>query len=244
MIHSLEVTKVSKRFGRTRALKDINLRFDRGSISLLLGANGAGKSTLLGLMSTLVRPTSGEILYRTNNDESTIASSTLRKHIGVLAHESFVYGGLSGEENLVFYGNLYGVREPENRAKELLRTVALPEKAWDRPASTYSRGMLQRLSLARVLIHDPAVLLLDEPFTGLDRGGCQRLASVIMQCKADNRMVICVTHDFGSVSEVANRVVVLKRGKVAADESKTGEKIFLENEIHEIYRKNSTEGEK
>ena len=217
MIRALEVRHIGKRYGFHRALAKVDLTIRSGELCALLGPNGAGKSTLLGIVSTLVQPTTGSIAYQ-EEDNTTVAGAALRRRIGVLAHQSFIYGELSALENLRFYARLYGLTHADARCRELLADVGLESDAIDRPARTYSRGMTQRLALARVLLHDPEILLLDEPFTGLDRAGIKRLAAVLDGVRAANRVVVVVTHDLDAVGGITDHVVVLKRGLVQCDE--------------------------
>ncbi len=183
----------------------------------LLGPNGAGKSTLLGIVSTLVRPTGGQVRYR-RPEGGDISEVELRSQIGLLAHSSLVYSELSADENLRFYGRLYNVGDLDARISSLLDEVGLEPRARQRPARTYSRGMLQRLSLARALLSDPPILLLDEPFTGLDRGGASALAAALAKAKARGRVLLIITHDFESIGGMTDHVAVLKRGRLVFDE--------------------------
>lgn len=214
---SLAVNKVTKRFGYHRALAGVDFNLESGRLCALLGPNGAGKSTLLGILSTLVRPTSGGIEYR-RGDVSIPHGAELRMQIGVLAHESFMYGELTGWENLQFYGNLYQLDDVDGRAAQLLDEVALDDKVRHRLARTYSRGMMQRLALARALLHDPEILLLDEPFTGLDRAGAAALSKTLAAGKARGKLQLVVTHDLESLGGLADHVVVLRRGKVVHEQ--------------------------
>jgi len=212
MFDRVTVQSVTKVYGRQRALGGVNLTLEAGRLCVLLGPNGAGKSTLLAILSTLTRPTAGEVRFgQTPHRE---AARTLRGTIGLVAHESFLYGDLSGRENLRFFLGLYGRRD---RAGELLAQVGLEEAA-DRPVRTYSRGMQQRLALARALAGEPRLLLLDEPFTGLDRSGVAALRGLLCGLRDDGRMLVLVTHDLAAAGELAQHVVVLRRGKVVADE--------------------------
>ncbi len=221
-IDSVQVENLSKRYGAHRALASVSTELRAGSLCALLGPNGAGKSTLLGILSTLVRPSGGSVRY-TRTDGGEVAVRDLRRHIGVLAHSSLVYGELTGVENLLFYGRLYQVTDVEARAQALLDEVGLDRKARVRPARTYSRGMTQRLSLARALLHDPDILLLDEPFTGLDRTGAQALAQALVQAKQRGRILLVITHDLESIGGVTDHVVVLRRGKVVFEDRRGDE---------------------
>ena len=235
-VDTVEIAGVSKRYGRHRALASIEVSFGKG-LCALLGPNGAGKSTMLGIISTLVRPTAGKVVYR-SADGAEPSGSELRRHIGVLAHEPLVYGQLSAEENLAFWAGLYGVTDAANRANHLLERVGLDQKARKRAASTYSRGMLQRLALARALLHEPSVLLLDEPFSGLDRRGIEALQHTLAAARDEGKVVLVVTHDLEAIAEHTDHVVVLRRGKLAHEERrKAGD--FEYRELQDIYHRYS-----
>jgi heme exporter protein A len=212
-VDAVRVEGVSKLYGRTRALGGVTLELAAGELTALLGPNGAGKSTLIGVLSTLVRPSAGRVQVGGLGDARAV-----RAAIGVLAHEPLVYPELSALENLHFWAGLYDVADGAGRAHALLDQVGLDAGARARPARTYSRGMLQRLSLARALLSDPRVLLFDEPFTGLDRTGAAALAVALAAAKADGRVVLVATHDLEAIDGLAEHVVVLRGGKVALDE--------------------------
>jgi heme exporter protein A len=233
-IDAIEVTQLTKRYGFHRALAGVSLEFQAGQLCALLGPNGAGKSTLLGILSTLVRPSAGKVRYRRGR-EAAASGAELRRSIGVLAHDSFLYGELTGVENLAFYAKLYGVVDASARARALLDEVGLDEAARHRQARTYSRGMAQRLALARTLLHDPQVLLLDEPFTGLDRAGAAALSRTLARARAERRVVIVVSHDLEALAGETDHVVVLRRGKVAFDER--AERGYAYDELKDIYHR-------
>jgi heme exporter protein A len=241
-IDTVTISQLTKRYGHQRALGGVDLTLRAGRLCALLGPNGAGKSTLLGIVSTLVRPTSGEVVYREGEGRAE-HGDRLRRQIGVLAHDAFVYGQLTGEENLAFYAQLYGVDDIDARARELLDAVGLDEEARRRPAGTYSRGMTQRLALARALLHEPRLLLLDEPFTGLDRAGAEALAVTLVSAKQRGCVLLVVTHDLEAIAGVADHVAVLGRGKLvyeASREERPGESHgggagFSYVELKEIY---------
>jgi heme exporter protein A len=208
---TVEARKLTKTYGRQRALNGVDLTLRAGQVTALLGPNGAGKSTLVGILATLVTPSSGEVTYGGRElDED------LRGTIGIIAHESLCYGDLSGRENLEFFARVYNVVEPKKRAAEMLTRVGLDHAA-GRAARTYSRGMLQRLAVGRALIHRPKLLLADEPFTGLDRAGVELLGQLLDEERQQGAMVVVVTHDFDAVGHLVDRVVVLARGKIAHD---------------------------
>jgi heme exporter protein A len=207
---TVELRGISKTYEKRRALSGVELDLRAGEVMALLGANGAGKSTLLSLLGTLLRPTSGTIRY------GNLEGDAVRRHIGVVGHESMCYGDLTGLANVEFFARLYEVKAAKARAQELIGRMGL-DAAADRPARTYSRGMLQRLALARALIHRPQLLLLDEPFTGLDRGGVELLGALLLEERARGAILVVTTHDFAAVAPAIDRVVVLRRGKVAHD---------------------------
>ncbi len=213
MIDAVVVSGLTKRYGSHRVLGGVNLELRAGSLCALLGPNGAGKTTLLGIVSTLVRPSSGEVVYRAGTS-AVPAGGSLRRSIGVLSHDSFLYAGLTAEENLRFYARLYEVEDAERRAAALLDEVGLEQEARGRPVRTYSRGMVQRLALARALLHDPPLLLLDEPFTGLDRSGAAALGRTLTRAVERGRVVLVVSHDLEALAGVTRHVAVLRRGKL------------------------------
>ena len=235
-ITTIGALKLTKRFGRNRALANVSVELAAGSVCALLGPNGAGKSTLIGILSTLMRPTAGNVVYR--SEKQTIeAGRELRGQIGVLAHEAFVYSQLTAIENLRFFGKLYGVQDVEVRVPKLLSDVGLEEAAWNRPAAGFSRGMLQRLAVARALLPEPQVLLFDEPFTGLDHAGIETLSRALGNAKKEGRLVLVVSHDLEPLGGVANHVVILRRGQVAADERR--DQPFSSKELRVLYAEHS-----
>ncbi len=205
------IDNVAKRFGYERAVANVSLELRAGSACALLGHNGAGKTTLLGMLSTLVTPSSGSIAYF-RGDERARHDDALRRAIGLLAHASLCYGDLSAIENLELFAKLYGVADAAAKISALLDEVGLEPKAQKRIAKTYSRGMMQRLALARALLPEPSLVLLDEPFTGLDRGGAMALGATIAKLKARGAMLVIVTHDLEAIGGIADHVAVLRRG--------------------------------
>jgi heme exporter protein A len=228
-IDGIRVEKVTKTYGRQRALHAVTLELRAGGMCALLGPNGAGKSTLIGVLSTLVRPEAGKVVY----GDGKLAARDVRARIGMLAHESFVYGELDAIENLEFWGRLYEVADAPARAPALLDEVGLDAVARRRPVRTYSRGMLQRVALARALLAAPQVLLLDEPFTGLDRAGAAALAKAIAGARERGCVLVCATHDLEAIAGLTDQIVVLKAGKVALDER--GERPFGLDELKQRY---------
>jgi heme exporter protein A len=227
---------VTKRFGTHRVLASVDLELRAGSMCALLGPNGAGKSTLLGILSTLVRPSSGEVSYRAG-ERTLAAGGELRRTIGVLSHDSFLYGGLTALENLLFYARLYQVADAEARAAALLDEVGLEPEARGRPVRTYSRGMVQRVALARALLHAPRVLLLDEPFTGLDRAGAAALARTLARAVAERCVVMVVSHDLEALAGATDHVAVLRRGRLQHEVRQAGG--FSYPELKELYHRHA-----
>jgi heme ABC exporter ATP-binding subunit CcmA len=207
---AIEARGLEKRFGQTRALAGIDLEVPAGQSLGLLGPNGAGKSTLLRLMAGLARPTAGalRIAGRPANEPAA------RAQVGLIGHATFLYPALTARENLQFAARLHRVADPVARADRLLAEGGLAGVA-HRPVGGFSRGMAQRLSIARGLAHDPPVVLLDEPFTGLDRRAAERLAERLGDLRRDGRTVVLVTHDVARAAQLADTVAVLCRGRIA-----------------------------
>ena len=212
----LAVDDVSRHFGRRRALSRISFRADRGVILGLLGPNGAGKSTMLALLATLLRPTSGRIRY--GDHEALARGAALRASIGVLGHDLFLYPELTARENLEFFAGLYGRPDARGDAVRALQAAGLTDRG-DDPVSSYSRGMRQRVGLERALIHEPRLLLLDEPFTGLDDASAAALAARLRALRADGAIVVLATHDLDLAEGLLDRAVFLRDGRMvhAAD---------------------------
>jgi len=236
MIDAVVIRGLTKRFGYHRVLAGIDLELKSGSMCALLGPNGAGKTTLLGIVSTLVRPSAGEVSYRAGR-ASLPPGGPLRRLIGILAHDSFLYGELNAEENLRLYARLYGVADGERRSAALLDEVSLDGEARRRPVRTYSRGMVQRVALARALLHEPRVLLLDEPFTGLDRSGSAALARTLASAVQRGCVVLVVTHDLEALGGVADHVAVLRRGRLEHDARQDGG--YSYPELKELYHRHA-----
>ena len=207
---AIAARSLEKRFGRTAALRGVDLEVPPGSSLSVLGPNGAGKSTLLRLLAGLGRPSSGSLEVAGHPAHAREA----RARVGYIGHATLLYATLSARENLVFAARLQRVRNPGARADALLEEEGLAQVA-GRPAGSFSRGMAQRLAIARGLVHDPQVVLLDEPFTGLDRRSAERLAQRLRDLHREGRTLVLVTHDLERALESADSAVVLSRGRVA-----------------------------
>jgi heme ABC exporter ATP-binding subunit CcmA len=215
----ISVQDVSRHFGRRRALSRVSLDVWAGEIFGLLGPNGAGKSTLLGILGTLVAPSSGRVIYGTRTAHE--AGPALRREIGVLSHEPSLYPELTARENLEFFGRAYGLAHAPERASEALRHAGLESRA-DEPVGRFSRGMRQRIALERALIHDPRLILLDEPFAGLDDRSSGALVERLRDLAGGGRIVLMATHDLELVSGVLNRAAILDEGRLVSVEESGG----------------------
>jgi heme exporter protein A len=209
----IEVQGLVKAFGLRPVLRDVSFGVARGSIVALLGPNGSGKTTLLRLLSGLSRQTAGSITV--GGWSLPGEAAVVRAQLGVVAHLPLLYDDLTATENLKFFAQLYNLEQPSARIAAVLDRVGLLRRA-NELVRTFSRGMQQRLAIARALLHDPAVLLLDEPYTGLDVSGADMLDGLLQEWKAANRTTIISLHDLPRV-ERTDQVLILSRGKVVAD---------------------------
>jgi heme exporter protein A len=210
---SLQFVEVTRTFGRRRALNRVSLMADAGTNTALHGHNGAGKSTLLAIAATLLQPTSGTVRY--GDLPVTSGSATLRGRIGMLGHDLYLYPELTAAENLRFFARLYGVPDVERAVSRGVERAGLVERG-DDPVAGYSRGMRQRLALERALIHEPRLLLLDEPFTGLDEAAREELRERLRSTRAAGTIVILTTHDIAAIANLTDRRVTLVDGRLAA----------------------------
>jgi heme exporter protein A len=209
----IEVRNLVKRFGLKTILKGLNFEAQPGEFIGLLGPNGAGKTTFLRILASLSRPNMGVVQlagYRLPEQAAQV-----RRKLGVLSHQPLLYGDLTAEENLRFYARMYNVQNYDTRQKEVLALVDLSKRA-DDLVRTFSRGMQQRLSIARAVLHDPEILLLDEPYTGLDQDASAMLDEVLKQIAAQGRTVVMTSHDLARAADLGTRFDVLSRGKIAA----------------------------
>ena len=207
----LTVSGVSRHYGRRLALNGVSLTLRSGELVGLLGPNGAGKSTLLGLLATLIEPSKGSVRY--GDSTARDAGVGLRSQIGFLSHDLQLYSELTARENLEFFAALYGLDHPARRAGAALEGAGLAARA-DDLVQGYSRGMRQRLALERALLHQPRLVLLDEPFTGLDEASARTLAERLRGLRNDRRMVLLATHDLDTVDGMLDRAVMLRGGRM------------------------------
>jgi heme exporter protein A len=210
----IEGINLYKTYGKKRVLRDISIRIPKGEFVAVLGPNGAGKSTLLKILALISQPDSGQV----NIGEPSLVKirGDLKRKIGIISHSSFLYPELTAYENLQFYGRLYGIDHLETQIITVIKKVGLL-LAMNEQFYTFSRGMLQRLSIARALIHNPEVILLDEPFTGLDQQGISVLQDVLSDLKSRCKTILMVTHSFEHGMDDVDRILIINKGQIAAD---------------------------
>lgn len=206
----LEVRGLTRSFGRIRALRGVEFTLRSGEALAVFGPNGAGKTTLLRILAGLLGAEKGEVI---------VAGRTLirgdvrhRRRIGMISHHSLLYDGLTGRENLEFYARLYGLPDGRGAAQRALASVGLEERAGSQVA-TFSRGMVQRLAIARALLHDPEIVLLDEPFTGLDQRAAATLRALLGRLREERRTLVLVTHNLDEGLELATHVAIQVAGR-------------------------------
>lgn len=226
----LEAEGLSRSFGAHRAVDAVSFGLEAGQVLTLLGPNGAGKTTLLRLLSGALRPTDGVV--RLGGEALDTRSPEWQSRVGVLSHQGFLYGHLTARENLSFYADLYDLDDAEARVEAGLAAVELASRAGDE-VRTFSRGMRQRLALARTLLHDPDVVLLDEPYTGLDAQAAAVLRGVLEALRDGRRSVVLVTHNLTEGLELADRVAIQVRGRWVVDLPASD---FEVGSIHDRYR--------
>jgi heme exporter protein A len=209
----LRLIDVTRTFGRRRALSKVSMRAGAGTITALLGHNGAGKSTLLSIAATLLQPTGGRIEYGDATVES--GGAALRARIGLLGHDLYLYQELSAAENLRFFARIYALDAIERRIDAALERTGLTERR-DDVVSGFSRGMRQKLALERALIHEPRLLLLDEPFTGLDEAARSSLRDRLRLAREAGAIIILTTHDIAAIEGLVDASLLLVDGKLAA----------------------------
>lgn len=209
----IEVRDLHKRLGHKPVLRGVNLAVEAGATVALLGANGAGKTTLIRLIAGLAKPDKGTILL----DDVPVSRSLpeLRRYVGVVTHQPLVYDALTGLENLLFFARLYGVHDGDTRAKAALEQVDLYARRNDL-VRTYSRGMVQRLAIARATLHAPPVLLLDEPDTGLDPASAVMLQQIVRSLGNEKRAILLTTHNIQRAVTWADSIVILAGGRLDA----------------------------
>jgi heme exporter protein A len=231
---AIDVRKLTKAFGHQAALRGADLSVAEGEFLSLFGPNGAGKTTLIRIVASLMRPTSGTVHVR--GEDLDKAATSLRRHIGLISHNPLLYGDLTPDENLRFFARMYdlpgsGISSAAARIDTVLEQVGLAARRRD-PVRTFSRGMVQRLAIARAILHDPDIMLLDEPYTGLDLQAADMLRSVLQELAGSNRTVILTTHNLEQGLEMCDRVAILNRGKVAWEGTRAGLDLVSMKEIY------------
>src|SRR5215471_3515569 len=211
----VQLVDVSRHFGRRRAVSHVSLAARAGEVVGLLGPNGAGKSTIISMLATLVVPSAGEIRYGAMGDPRP--PSSIRSRIGLLAHELHLYPDLTARQNLDFFARLHGL-DPHERVDRALASAGLDERG-DEPVSGFSRGMRQRLALERALLHGPKLVLLDEPFTGLDDRAVGLVAGRLRTLAGAGAIVLLATHDLDLADGLISRMAVVRNGRLIADET-------------------------
>lgn len=209
----IEVKKVVKHFGLKPVLRGVDFRVEEGEFVALVGPNGAGKTTFLRILASLSKPNMGAISIAGYQLPGQAAA--VRKVLGVVSHQPLLYGELTAEENLKFYARMYDLAEVRDRVEEVLTMVGLKARRRDL-LRQFSRGMQQRLAIARAILHDPAVLLFDEPHTGLDQEAAAMLDGVLKEVAAEGRTVVMTSHDLIRTADLATRVDILSKGVIAA----------------------------
>ena len=209
----ITVHKLVKRFGLQTVLRGMDFSVESGEFVALLGPNGAGKTTFLRILASLSRPSLGSVMiagYSLPNQAAAV-----RRRLGVVSHLPLLYGDLTAEENLRFYSRMYDIGQAEKRITDVLEMVGLAPRRRDL-VRTFSRGMQQRLAIGRAVLHDPEVMLFDEPHTGLDQDACQMLDTVLREVAARGRTVVMTSHDLARVADLASRFDILSRGVITA----------------------------
>ena len=209
----IEVRKLVKRFGPKVVLRGLDFCVQPGEFVTLLGPNGAGKTTFLRILASLSRPSKGEVTLM--GMRLPRQAGAVRQRLGVVSHQPLLYGDLTAEENLRFFGRMYGVGDLNHRIARMLELVGLTPRKGDL-VRTFSRGMQQRLAIGRAVLHDPNIMLFDEPHTGLDQDACTMLDDVLRDVAARGRTVVMTSHDLARAADLASRFDVISRGVITA----------------------------
>ncbi len=232
----LSARSITKSFGHDRVLRELDLTINKGDIYVLFGSNGAGKTTLMKVLSTLHPADSGEIMLFGMKSEENVRD--IRAKIGFMSHETFLYDDLSAWENLNFYADLYSVHNKKKRIKEILKMVGLYHRSHDKVRS-FSRGMAQRLSLARAVLHDPELIFLDEPYSGLDLRAQEVLNNLVIELNKKGKTFFIITHDIEKGFDISNRNGILSNGTIVID--KELDKANFSEKYNEILRREADE---
>ena len=208
---AIESRDLTRKYGRVTAIQSLNVAIEAGEKVVLVGPNGSGKTTLIKLLATLIKPTSGTLFI--HGHDSARHDATIRAAMGVVLHEPLLYNRLTAAENLRFYARMFRVPEPEARIEVLAEQLGVTELLRSR-VDSLSHGQRKRVSMLRAVLHDPSILLLDEPDSGLDSGALQRLFDF---CKSHDKTIVMSTHNLDNGLQIADRALILKRGRVVSD---------------------------
>jgi len=210
---------LQRRYGAVLALRGLDLTLLRGEFLTIFGPNGAGKTTLLKILASLMKPTQGSL--RMFGLDPSLHPDPVKRRMGFIAHSGFLYGGLTARDNLLFYARMYDLPSAARRAEAMLEEVMLLDRA-DDAVRTFSRGMQQRLCIARALLHDPELVLLDEPYTGLDQHASRMLRGILEHVRGRGRSVIMVTHHLEEGLGLSSRVAIMTRGRMVWESAAAG----------------------
>jgi len=209
--YDINIENLVKNYGYSRVIDNLQLTVKGGEFFTIYGPNGAGKTTLLKILSTLTKPNAGKVSV--GDYDITKEVYEIRRIIGFVSHNDFLYENLTAYENLEFFSSLYDVQNREKRIKELLEQMDLIKRS-DDLVRNFSRGMKKRLTIARSIVHNPGIVLFDEPFSGLDQKAIATFLSIVKDLKSEHRTVIITTHNIGYVLPLSNRIGIMNRGKI------------------------------
>ncbi|HSC35201.1 MAG TPA: ABC transporter ATP-binding protein [Thermodesulfobacteriota bacterium] len=215
--YDIHAEGLGKTFGPIEALRGIDLSVKKGEFYTLFGPNGAGKTTFIKILSTLAKPSSGRLTIA--GRDAVKDPDGVRGVTGVVSHDPFLYENLSAFENIKFFGAMYGVHDADGKAAELIDRVGLGNRMHDL-VRTFSRGMKQRLAVARAIVHDPSILLLDEPYTGLDQHGAGVFGEMLTMLKSDRRTILMTTHNIEEGLDRSDRVGILAGGRMVYESAR------------------------
>jgi heme exporter protein A len=225
----IKLEKVTKKYSHIEAIKELSFSLKKGEFLSIFGANGAGKSTLLKILSAQTKTTKGDIFFNGINIKDL--PNDFRQNFGIISHQPFLYENLSAFENLKFYAKLYSVENITEEVNRILKKVELYKRKADLVRG-YSRGMLQRLSIARALIHNPDIILLDEPYTGLDQHASYLLSNILQEQFENNKTIIMVTHNLQRGYQLSSKLAIMKKGRFVFFGNKTE---IEENNLEKTY---------
>jgi heme exporter protein A len=212
---TVEIAALTRAFGRRRAVNGVDLTLDPGDCLALFGPNGAGKTTLLRLVAGLIKPTTGTV---TVGGRLLRSDASARAQVGLISHQSMLYGALTAHENVAFAATLYGVKDSRAAATRALERIRIADRATT-PVRSLSRGLQQRVSIARAIVHEPAVVLLDEPYTGLDAAGAAALTDMLQLLRTAGATLLVVTHNVDEGLSIATRASVMLAGKIVRSDA-------------------------